>query len=94
MAGENGLYPMWLRDLGEAGFQEIETFSYDINVPYTHEGWRGRIRASAGVGASLSPEEVRAFDQELEALLQARFAERILQVHHRVFAVIARPPET
>src|SRR5918996_1531463 len=33
---------------------------FDLEVPYSHEAWRGRIRASAGVGASLSPEGVAA----------------------------------
>jgi SAM-dependent methyltransferase len=29
-SGGTGLHPQWLRDLGEGGFREIETFSYDI----------------------------------------------------------------
>ena len=92
--GGNGLYPQWLTDLGQAGFSDLKTFSYDIFVPYTHEGWRGRIRASAGVGASLPPERVAAFDRELAALLQNRFPQPVLQVHHRVFAVAGRRPES
>ncbi|MBF8270444.1 MAG: hypothetical protein HW386_2153, partial [Gammaproteobacteria bacterium] len=38
-------------------------------MPYTREGWRGRIRASAGIGASLSLTEVQAFDADLAAML-------------------------
>src|SRR5262245_11600615 len=85
-ANGNGLYPRWPRDLGEAGFDGLETFSYDVFVPYSHEDWRGRIRASAGVGASLPPEKVAAFDRELAALLQNHFPQPTLQVHHRVWA--------
>lgn len=88
--GGLGLYPRWLRDLGEAGFRGLETFSYDVDVPYTAEAWRGRVRASAGVGASLLPEQVALFDQALATLLAARFPNPVLQVPHRVFAVIAR----
>jgi SAM-dependent methyltransferase len=87
-----GIHPRWLRDLGEAGFHGIETFSYDVDVPYSSEDWRGRIRASAGVGASLSDEEVTRFDRALAALLAERFPGAVLSVPHRVFAVIARPP--
>jgi len=87
-----GIHPRWLRDLGEAGFRDIETFSYDVEVPYTPEAWRGRIRASAGVGASLAPDQVTRFDRELAALLADRFPSAILSIPHRVFAVIARPP--
>jgi hypothetical protein len=90
MGGGTGLYPQWLRDLGEAGYQDIQTFSYDHCVPYTPEGWRGRIRASAGVGASLGAEQVAVFDNELAALLRENFPVEILQVPHRVFTVIAK----
>jgi len=91
-AGGVGVYAPWLRDLGEAGFREIETFSYDLDAPYTPEAWRGRVRASGGVGGMLSEPEVAAFDRELESLLEKRFPADILQVHHRVFAVVAGAP--
>ena len=87
-----GIHPQWLRDLGEAHYREIETFSYDINVPYTPEAWRGRIRASAGVGGTLSPEEVERFDAEHAVLLAQRYPGNRLEIPHRVFAVISRPP--
>lgn len=93
MGGGLGVHPLWLRDLGEAGYRELETFSYDLDVPYTPEAWRGRIRASAGVGGSLPPAQVEAFDAALAALLAARFPDSRLRVPHRVFAVLARAPE-
>ncbi|HYA68908.1 MAG TPA: class I SAM-dependent methyltransferase, partial [Acidimicrobiales bacterium] len=45
-AGGNGMYPQWTADVAGAGFERIETFSFDVDVVYSHEGWRGRIRAS------------------------------------------------
>ena len=90
LGGGLGMYPQWMPDVGAAGFRDIETFSFDLDVPYTHEGWRGRIRASAGVAASLSPEQVVRFDAALHALLYERFPHEPLDVPHRVFAVIAR----
>lgn len=89
MAGGTGLYPAWLRDLGEANFINIHTYSFDVDVPYSPETWRGRIRASAGVGASLPPEQVNRFDAELKALLEAKYPSKIIQAPHRVFVVIA-----
>ena len=53
MGGGSGFYPGWAADLAEAGFQGIESFSFDVAQPYRPEDWRGRIRASAGVKASL-----------------------------------------
>jgi SAM-dependent methyltransferase len=88
MSGGNGLYPTWLTDLGVAGFSNIETFSFDLPVPYNHEAWRGRIRASAGVAASLPPTQVNAFDADLKALLASRFPVDPLLVPHRIFAVV------
>jgi SAM-dependent methyltransferase/ribosomal protein S18 acetylase RimI-like enzyme len=92
LGGGLGLHPQWLRDLGEAGFGALETFSYDVSVRYTHEGWRGRIRASAGVAGSLPDEKVRAFDDELARVLVDRYPREPLEVPHRVFAVVARAP--
>ncbi|MEH2273069.1 MAG: class I SAM-dependent methyltransferase [Nostoc sp.] len=89
MGGRHGLYPTCLRDLNEGGFKEIQTFSYDVFVPFTHEDWRGRIRTTAGVGASLTPDKVELFDQELAALLQTNYPTPMLQVHHRVWVAIA-----
>ena len=38
------------RHLAENGFVDLELFTYDTFPIYSHEAWRGRIRASAGVG--------------------------------------------
>ncbi|NMO21635.1 class I SAM-dependent methyltransferase [Pyxidicoccus fallax] len=87
-----GLYPLWFRDLGEAGYTALESFTFDVPTPYTHEAWRGRIRASAKVGASLPPEEVARLDAALAALLAERFPREPLVIPHRVFALMATPP--
>jgi len=96
-AGGFGMYPQWLRDLGEAGFENIVTFSFDMDIHYTADAWRGRIRASSGVGASLPPEDVSRFDSELKQLLEEKFQARtgsdaVLPIPHRIFAVIAQSP--
>jgi SAM-dependent methyltransferase len=90
--GGNGMYPRWLSELARWGYRDLETWSYDLSVPYTPESWRGRIRASAGVGASLPPDQVEAFDRELAATLAERFPGDTIGVHHRVFTLVARPP--
>lgn len=87
-----GVYPQWLVDLQEAGFVGIETFSFDLELPYTREAWVGRLRASAPIAGTLDEERVRAFTGELTALLAERFPEETLAVPHRVWAVTARKP--
>lgn len=90
--GSLGLYPQWLPDLSVAGMQNIQTFSYDLDVPYTPEAWRGRIRASAGV-AALDADSAREFDSDLQNSLATRFPSSVLAVPHRVFAIVAGTPE-
>ncbi|MBZ0274587.1 MAG: methyltransferase domain-containing protein [Anaerolineae bacterium] len=90
MGGGTGLYPAWLTDMGAAGFTDLETFSFDTCVLYSQEAWRGRIRASAGVAASLPPEQVARFDDDLKGLLETHFPVDYLSVDHRVFAVIGQ----
>lgn len=91
--GGIGIYPEWVRDVTRAGFRDIETFSFDLPVAYTHESWRGRVRSGGGVGASLSSADVAALDAELAQLLERRFPSEPLLVAHRAFAVIARTPK-
>ncbi|HTA32037.1 MAG TPA: methyltransferase domain-containing protein [Solirubrobacteraceae bacterium] len=91
-AGRAGLYPQWLLDLQSAGFTGIETFSFDLDVSYSHEAWVGRVRASAPVSGTLDEDRVAAFSQELTALLRERFAADPLAVPHRLWAVTARRP--
>ncbi len=91
-AGRAGLYPQWLMDLQSAGFSEIETFSFDLDVSYSHEAWVGRVRASAPVSGTLDEDGVVACSRELTAMLRERFAADPLAVPHRLWAVTARRP--
>lgn len=92
MGGGLGIHPIIPHQLAIAGFEEIATFSFDLEVIYSHQAWRGRLRASAGVGATLPPNRVSQFDEALRVLLNERFPADPLAVLHRVFAVIARAP--
>jgi SAM-dependent methyltransferase len=92
LGGGCGIHWRWFADLERAGFIGLESFSFDLDQAYTHEGWRGRIRASAGIAASLPQEKVAAFDTAHAALLAERFPETVLAVPHRVFALMGRKP--
>lgn len=87
LGGGSGEYPHWIPDLIEAGVENIQTFSYDLDVPYTPAAWRGRIRASAGVVA-MDSEAAAAFDTELAEVLANQFLSSTLQVPHRIFAIV------
>ena len=87
--GRDGFHGFHATALALAGFIDIESFSFDCGVSYSHEAWRGRIRASAGVGGSLAPAEVAAFDGAHAALLAADYPDDPLVVPHRCFALTA-----
>jgi len=89
-AGLDGLKPDYVRDLRAAGFHAIESFSVDFDISYSHDGWRGRMRASAGISASLEPDQVQAFDAELATMLARDFPQQPMPVAHCLFAVYGR----
>lgn len=96
MAGGHGVHINPMNDLPAAGFVHLEQFSFEHAQPFTHEGWRGRMRTCNGIGASLPPETVRAFDDDLAALLASRFPPDpdtgLIHVEHRVWVVTLRKP--
>lgn len=91
-ASGTGLYPAWLADLANAGFEQLETASFDLSQPYSHIAWRGRIRASAGVAATLNEAQTRVFDQELSEMLSRDFPNDLLAVPHRVWMATGLRP--
>jgi ubiquinone/menaquinone biosynthesis C-methylase UbiE len=82
----------FLHDLALGGFEARESFSVDYDIAYSHEAWRGRIRASAGVSANLGPDAVAAFDAEHGAMLAQDFPVDPMPVPHRVVAAWGRKP--
>lgn len=73
--------PKW----AEADFDVKAMFFYDEPIPFTREGWCGRIRACRGVGATLSTSEVEAFDAAHRELI-SRIAPEAFTVLHRLDA--------
>ena len=71
--------PKWSRN-----WLRLKTFhQYQINVPFTRESWRGRIRACRWIGPTLAPEQTEAFDREHAALLE-RIAPARFDIPHRI----------
>jgi SAM-dependent methyltransferase len=90
MAGGLREHPEWIGELALAGFDDLQTFDFEVTVPFTHEAWRGRMRSSSGIGASLSPERVAAFDADLARLLTDRFPREPLEIPHRIWTLVGR----
>jgi len=87
--GGDGVHGHFLKDIVDAGFGDIETFSFEHPVIYSHDDWCARIRASAGI-SSLSEQGRAIFTDQLQAMLAEQYPTNPLRIHHRVFAIIAQ----
>jgi SAM-dependent methyltransferase len=92
MAGGTGIHGEWTVEVAVADFEQIETFSFDVTIPFTHEAWRGRMRTCNAIGASLPDASVADFDRALAQLLTERFPQEPIFVPHRTWALVARTP--
>lgn len=89
-ANSAGINGQVLRDVQVNGFTNIESFTFDVTHDYTHDEWRGLIRTTSAVGASMPPERLAAFDRDHAAILHDW--PPILTIPHRVFVAAACKP--
>ncbi|MEM6789230.1 MAG: class I SAM-dependent methyltransferase [Myxococcota bacterium] len=85
-----GFYPLWLDDLQGAGFVDVETMSFDVDLVYSSAAWRGRMRASAWLGARHTKPVVDRVDAALAKMLAPTPGPTTIP--HRVFVVHAVRP--
>jgi len=76
--GEN-IIPEWAKEK----FRLKTYHTYYVTIPFTKESWRGRIRASRGIGALLSREKTEEFDREHKKLLDDIGKDRF-DITHRI----------
>lgn len=82
--------PEWARE----AFDVTAMFYYDEPIPFTRDSWCGRMRACRGIGATLSPGEVEAFDAAHRELLHQTVPESFTVLHRldaHVFAFKTPP---
>ena len=77
--GDVEIIPTW----SLARFRLKTYHDFKIDLPFTRESWRGRIRASKWIGSALSPKQTEAFDREHRTLLE-RIAPARFDIRHRI----------
>jgi len=90
-AGGTRIHPEQVTALDRGGYRSVESFSYLVDVRFTHEAWRGRMRTCNGVGSALSDPEVGRFDEHLDELLSNEFPGELV-IPHRIFATSGTTP--
>ena len=68
-AGET-MHPIGVPDCVYEYFEPVYREEYRVDIPFTRESWNGRMKACRGVGASLSPEEIKMWESEHKAMLE------------------------
>lgn len=90
IAAESGIYNQWASQLRAYNFfTKIEQL--DVVEHYTHEQWRGRVRASPAISGVLTSEELAQFDREHAQALEKNFPS-LLIIPHRCYILNAYLP--
>src|SRR5262245_4190427 len=85
-----GFRMSWADDLPQEMFTVVGRRLEPLEIAYTQEGWRGRIRASAGVSASMAPERIPIFDRAHAEQLRQTYGDGELKVPHKLYLFVAR----
>lgn len=74
--------PVWVPDEYLEFFDLVSQEQFRVDIPFTREGWHGRMRACRGVGASMSPEELALWDKEHTKMLMENAPEKFMVKHY------------
>ena len=88
-AGET-IHPIFIPECYKGKFDLVYHEEFPINVHFTRESWNGRMKACRGVGASLSEDEVNAWEQEHLKLLSEIAPEEFDVLHYAAIAELKK----
>ena len=88
--GRETMHPIHIPDEALELFELEKHDEYLLDVPFTRESWHGRMFACRGVGASLSAEELSAWDKEHRELLSRIAPEEFTVKHYAAYAVLKK----
>ncbi len=88
-AGET-MHPIPVPDCYLSDFTLTHHEEYLLPVHFTREGWHGRMRACRGVGASLAPAELAAWETEHRQLLDRIAPDEFDVLHYAALAELTK----
>ena len=83
-------HPITPPEAAFASFTMTEQTVFDLPGHFSRESWHGRMRACRGVGASLPPEQLAAWDSEHRAMLAQKAPETFDIQHYAAITVLTK----
>lgn len=74
--------PVYVPDELLPYFDIINRMEYRVDVPFTREGWHGRMRACRGVGAAMDKKQLTAWNEEHMQMLIDTAPEKFMVKHY------------
>ena len=74
--------PVYVPDELLSYFDIINRMEYRVDVPFTREGWHGRMRACRGVGAAMDEKQLAAWNKEHMQMLCDTALEEFMVKHY------------
>ena len=84
------VHPVWVPDQYLKYFELLSQKEFRVDIDFSREGWHGRMRACRGVGASMSPDELSAWDNEHTDMLMNSAPENFKIKHYVSIAELKR----
>ena len=76
------VHPVWVPEQYLAYFSLLSQKEFRVDIPFSRESWHGRMRACRGVGASMSPEVLAAWDREHMEMLSENAPDQFTVKHY------------
>ena len=83
-------HEIFIPEVYENYFKKLHSEIFDVKVHFTRESWNGRIKACRGIGASLTGNEIAAFEREHMALLAKIAPEEFDVLHYCAICVMEK----
>ena len=76
------VHPVMVPEQYLSRFELLSQEQFRVDIPFTREGWHGRMRACRGVGASMTPEQLDAWNDEHMEMLEKEAQESFVVKHY------------
>lgn len=82
------IHPIYIPDCYNKYFERVYHEEYLLKVHFTRETWNGRLKACRGIGASLTTEEIKSWENEHLRLLEKIAPEEFDVLHYAALSEI------